>query len=268
VSACGEVLWQNHDRSHHALWVDEDGFLWTPVYAPRYREDALMEGSFSFDRVARFDPDTGEKLDEIDLVAVLVDSELQGLALANNTIRDDMMHLNDVEVLSTEMAGAFPNFEAGDILLSSRHFNQIWVLDPEARLLKWWYVGPMIGQHDPDFQPDGTITLFDNRPGGEPQGGSRILKIDPKTGSHETVYASDERNFFFSAYRGKHQVLENGNILITETDGGRVFEVTAGGEIVWSFINGWDQDRVAWIMSATRYRSDYAAIGQAVCSEG
>lgn len=266
VSACGDIRWQNRDRSHHALFVDEMGFLWTPVHGAQYHEDALMEEGFSFDRVAKFNPDTGAKMEEIDLVSALIESNLQGLALANSVLRDDMMHLNDVEVLSSDMAGAFPDFAAGDLLLSSRHFNQLWVLDGRSHRLKWWLVGPTIGQHDPDFQPDGTITVFDNRPGGSRLGGSRIVRIDPRARTQETVYASDAKNSFFSPYRGKHQLLENGNILITETDAGRAFEVTKEGTVVWSFINGWDDHRVGWIMSATRYPPEYASIGQIACS--
>ena len=266
VSACGEIVWQNRDRSHHALFVDEGGFLWTPIYAPQYDMPALVNQRFGFDRVAKFDPDTGEKLDEFDLAEALVQAQLQGLALTNRIHPGDIMHLNDVEVLSAEMEAAFPGFSAGDLLLSSRHFNQIWVLDGATRQLKWWHIGPMIGQHDPDFQPDGTITLLDNRPGPEP-GRSRILKIDPSTRGHETVYTSDEDNTFYTPFRGKHQVLENGNVLITETDAGRAFEVTESGEVVWSFVNGYDETRVGWIMSATRYPPEYAAIGEIPCPD-
>jgi len=55
----------------------------------------------------------------------------------------------------------------------------------------------MRGQHDPDFQPDGVITVFDNRPGGRPgsenryrgaMGGSRIPSIDPQTRARRTVF--------------------------------------------------------------------------------
>jgi hypothetical protein len=266
VSACGDVRWQNRAGSHHSLFVDEEGFLWTPIKAKEYRDTALRKEPFNFDRVAKFNADTGAMLEEIDLVKMLEDSQLEGLALSNRMIAEDTMHLNDVEVLSSAMAPAFPDFTAGDLLLSSRNFSQLWVVDRKTRRLKWWYAGPIIGQHDPDFQPDGTITVFDNHPNGKSPGESRILRIDPKTKDYETVYAGRAGNNFFSAYRGKHQLLENGNLLITETDAGRVFEVTKEGQMVWSFINGWDEDRVAWIMSATRYPPEYASIGQIQCA--
>ncbi|MGB7322227.1 MAG: arylsulfotransferase family protein, partial [Albidovulum sp.] len=187
---------------------------------------------------------------------------------------DDVMHLNDVEILSAADAPAFPMFNAGDILLSSRNLFQLWVLDGVTHKIKWQFSGPLIGQHDPDFHPDGTITVLDNRPRGEilstadasgAPDGSRILSIDPKDSSFRVLYRSDERNTFNTPYRGKHQILENGNILITETDGGRVFEVTRDGEVVWSFVNGWDETHIGWIMDADRYPESYGQIASAAC---
>ena len=47
---------------------------------------------------------------------------------------------------------------------------------------------------------------------------------------------------FFSAVQGAAQALPNGNVLVTESTKGRVFEVTRDGEIVWEF---WNPDRTA-----------------------
>ena len=49
------------------------------------------------------------------------------------------------------------------------------------------------------------------------------------------------------------QRLPNGNTLITESDAGRVFEVTEGGDIVWEFVNldimEAGEHRVIWRMT-------------------
>jgi hypothetical protein len=37
--------------------------------------------------------------------------------------------------------------------------------------------------------------------------------------------------------RSAQERLPNGNTLVTESDGGRLFELTPGGEIVWEYIN-------------------------------
>lgn len=62
--------------------------------------------------------------------------------------------------------------------------------------------------------------------------------------------------------RGKHQILDNGDILITETDAGRVFETTPNGEVVWQYVNRYSADEVGWLMTADRYPSAYARIGE------
>ncbi|MGC1428202.1 MAG: arylsulfotransferase family protein [Albidovulum sp.] len=272
--SCGNIAWRSDGKSHHSLDVADDGALWTPTAVAEYQSPATGGRMFKFDKIASFDPATGMQLNEIDLVASLISSDAMGLIQANGNRLDDVMHLNDVEILSAADAPAFPMFNAGDILLSSRNLFQLWVLDGVTHKIKWQFSGPLIGQHDPDFHPDGTITVLDNRPRGEilstadasgAPDGSRILSIDPKDSSFRVLYRSDERNTFNTPYRGKHQILENGNILITETDGGRVFEVTRDGEVVWSFVNGWDETHIGWIMDADRYPESYGQIASAAC---
>jgi len=274
VDVCGKLIWQNFDRTHHSVFVDDDGFIWSPMHSARYKVPQIASARFRFDQVGKFDPRTGKRVATIDLVEMLVKAGMEGLALANQINVGDIMHLNDVEVLSARMAGAFPDFSAGDIMLSSRHFNQIWILDGKTHMLKWVRIGPMQGGHDPDFQPDGTITVLDNRPGGPAlaengylgqKGGSRIISINPRRLDYATRFVSNDKSKFYTAYRGKHQVLSNGNILITESDGGRVFEVTPDGTIVWSFVNRWDEKQVAWVMGATRYPEEFSKIGGAKC---
>ena len=141
--------------------------------------------------------------------------------------------------------------------------------------MKWWFAGPIWSQHDPDFDTDGTISVFDNRASGEATaandykgrlGGSRIFSVDPATGQTRVLYQSDAQNAFYSPYRGKHQRLPNGNILIAETDGGRAFEVTLEGRLVWEYVNGFDETNVGWVMGATRFPESYAAIADISCN--
>jgi hypothetical protein len=52
----------------------------------------------------------------------------------------------------------------------------------------------------------------------------------------------DERLFYSNLISGA-QRLKNGNTLITEGHGGRVFEVTYEGEIVWEYISPYEDGR-------------------------
>jgi hypothetical protein len=271
---CGRILWRNHDETHHSIFVDHLGFLWAPKHGPAYPRGPLIGTAFSFDRIGKFDPGTGALVEEIDLVAALVASDRIGLIQQSTDRFDDVAHVNDVEVLSPALAPAFPSLRAGDILVSARNLHQLWILDGTTHLVKWTFSGPMIGQHDPDFEADGTITVYDNRPGGGPDGGaalgeyrgrSRILSVNPATDAVRTIYQGNERNAFYSAYRGKHERQPNGNLLITESDGGRVFEATPDGEPAWSWTNRYDDTRVGWVMGAARVPESYGAAFATPC---
>ncbi len=171
------------------------------------------------------------------------------------------MHLNDVEVLREEMAAAFPLFAAGDVLVSIRNLDMIAVLDRETLLVKWWMTGPFLRQHDPDFLPNGHILVFDNRKGGLQRefGYSRILEVDPTTRQVVWSYAGSERAPFYTDSRGKQQKLPNGNVLVTEAQAGRVFEVAReaqGGRIFWEWINGLGGGLAGYVTQADRVPDD------------
>lgn len=82
---------------------------------------------------------------------------------------------------------------------------------------------------------------------------------------------------FESLARGSQQQLPNGNVLITESNNGRLVEVTRDGQVVWEFINPdrfeGDGNRIAVVCSAVRYRReeltflDASRTGQAAFDE-
>ena len=103
--------------------------------------------------------------------------------------------------------------------------------------IKWLSSGDFTRKHDPDFEEDGWITVFDNRtdiPSPDSDiGASMIRAINPATGEIRDLYSADGNRQFYSAFSGKHQKLANGNRLITEALAGRVFEISPEGETVW-----------------------------------
>jgi hypothetical protein len=93
--------------------------------------------------------------------------------------------------------------------------------------------------------------------GGKVFGGSRILAIDPGTGRVTTLYGAKTGESFYSDTMGEHQWLQNGNLLISESDKGHAFEVDRDGKVVWSYVNRWPNGSVGKISQATRYPDDY-----------
>ena len=94
-------------------------------------------------------------------------------------------------------------------------------------------------QHDPDWQLDGSITIFDNN---RRRGYSRIKKIDPATYNFETVTKNFEEGFY-SKTAGNHQVLPSGNILIASTHQGRAVEITPDGKVAFEFVNHYNKQK-------------------------
>ncbi|MGH8488396.1 MAG: hypothetical protein ACREXS_05895, partial [Gammaproteobacteria bacterium] len=58
-------------------------------------------------------------------------------------------------------------------------------------------------------------------------------------------------SLFILIMRGVHEILPNGNILITEPQGGHAFEVNGDSQIVWEYQNIYDQQNNAVINKAT-----------------
>ena len=54
---------------------------------------------------------------------------------------------------------------------------------------------------------------------------------------HPVLDIAAEPQSFYSMARGANQRLANGNTLVTESDDGRLFEITSEGEVVWEFLN-------------------------------
>jgi hypothetical protein len=66
---------------------------------------------------------------------------------------------------------------------------------------------------------------------------------------------------------GKVQVLENGNVLITEATAGRAFEINSKDEIVWEFINKYDDRSAAVVTQAIRYPNNYFQVTDWTCAD-
>ena len=178
----------------------------------------------------------------------------------------DWFHVNSATYLG-------PNkwFDAGDkrfdpanVIISSRQASLIAIVARDGKVV--WQLGPdstatpeakalgqVIGQHNVTMIPEGlpgagNLLLFDNggaagygdpspiSPGGDTiyqRATSRVLEIDPVTLALVWSYAAPN---FYSFNISGAQRLPNGNTLITAGAGGRMFEVTTEGAIVWEYM--------------------------------
>ncbi len=285
LDRCGRVVWRLPRRTHHTVSADQHGDLWVLGVKTRHEAETDrfpgLEPPFLEDSVLQVSAEDGRVLREISLLDVIYGSADEGMLLINpdgqqpRLTSEDPLHANHVEVLPSAMAGAFPLFEAGDLLVSMRNVNLVAVVDPKTEKVRWAKTGPWVWQHEPHFLPDGRIAVFDNRlvdnpehvAKGKPRRASRLVAVDPGSGRVSVLYEGTLERPFFTDVMGKHQYLPNGNVLVTEATAGRAFEITPDGRTVWAFVNRFDTERTAWISQATRYPASYATFAAAACPQ-
>lgn len=279
LDRCGAVEWTVDRRTHHSVERAESGGFWIPS-----RRGASPDGPSPYPPFTTpFAEDTvlhvshaGEILSEFSVVRLLYDNGLEPLLTVNSGFTPDrtgptreLVHLNKVDELPTALAADFPMFTAGDLVLSIRQMNMLLVVDPEGRRVKWWKVGPWRRQHDPGFMPGGRLVLFNNNLYASALAGpdrktpltaprvSEILAVDPSTGLVDTLYGGTPGEALLSATRGKVDVTVAGGLLVTEADGGRVFETDADRRVVWEYVARYDDGSVAEVGEARVYPEQY-----------
>ena len=260
-----KLLWAFADRVHHDLCVDEDDSIITLVHAWRDTRTDPVPGLAHLGRtllddfVVRLSRD-GEVLQRVSVLDAIANSEFRDLLATVTADEWDLLHTNTVKVVTTEFARHHSFLRAGQILISSRSRHALAVLDLDSERIVWASCGPYRSQHDPDLLPNGQILLFDNRGHVGVGGPSRILEMDPVTQAISWCYSGTAEEPLFSLVRSCQQQLPNGNVLITESDRGRLLEITRSGEIVWEYLNpamlDGDAKTIAILCGATRITSD------------
>lgn len=147
----------------------------------------------------------------------------------------DRYHCNSFVLLEGEPpARGDARFAAGRALVSIRNQNQVGLFDLEAGQLVWaWGRGELELQHEATRLSTGNVLIFDN--GGLERPWSRVIEVDPASDSIVWEYVADPPQSFFSKTRGVAQELPNGNVLVSDSNAGRAFEIARTGEIVWAF---------------------------------
>ena len=227
------VRWKREMRSHHDVSIGPEG----KIYAlSRKNRLAFWHGiplPLLSDCVVVLSPD-GEIEKKQHMYELIRDRfSLSAIAKMYISMMDanfDVMHTNSIEIIDRNIEGFC---KKGDWLISMRNLDLVGVVDAEKQELVWtWGPGKLDEQHHPTLLKNGNVLIFDNRPDKK---SSRIVELNPLTRKIEWEYESDPPEEFFSPRRGCNQRLPNGNTLITESDRGRVFEITKQGKVVWEF---------------------------------
>ncbi len=224
-----ELVWRFGQHAHHDLAVMSDGTICVLVRTAVTRP-YLNDGEVVIDDNIVLLDAKGRQQSYISLLEAFERSELGETWLVDHLPSDepDIFHTNSVEVLSRD--GRL------QLLLSIRSMSTVAILDVVSGRIVWALSGRWHKQHEAQLV-DGNLLLFDNLGLTKEQPGlsqSRVLEID--FDSLAVVWSFTEPGFFTKG-AGAQQRLPNGNTLITQSERGRIIEVSRDGTVVWEYTN-------------------------------
>ena len=265
----GSSVWIKDEPIHHELFISEKNTIFTFI-----RETKMYKGrDVDFDVVVEYSQD-GKELSRFSMYENLNEFKkyhgmleldfpkikfLPWLDFAKRKRESPWgghycyYHLNSLNIICENKNSNDSRFQKGNWLISCRHGSMIFILDKKTKKVVWSKTqkqvnGEIQGQHTPTFLENGNILIMDN---GRYRGFSRVIELNPITS--EIVWEYSNKDNFFSLSQGLCQKLENGNILITQSESGRCFEVDYNTkQIVWEFYHPEVQSK-----DNSNYKSNY-----------
>ncbi len=257
INANSELIWAHQGWNHHDLFVDEQGKIYvlgrdvdeTGRYSLEKNKTPpspkKIAGRRVFDDNITILTPAGQVINKISIIECIRRSPFAYLleAARHLPVQNplDLLHTNTVTVFDGSHAHYTSVYKENNILVSFRNLSTIAIIDPGVAQVVWISPSQWKLQHEPVLLANGRMLVFDNfareqNTRGEMRS-SRVVEFDPFTNKIFWEYKGTESMPFFSSLMGSNQRLINGNTLITESDYGRVFELTPDKKIVWEFNN-------------------------------
>jgi len=238
---------------HHSTELDADGNLWIPIrYHPNSetaKELGLDAIGFVDDGIAKLNLN-GDLLYKKNILEILIENNL-GDIIFTSPPSHDPIHLNDIQPALED--GKF--WKKNDLFLSIKSQSMIILYRPSTNKILWFKKGPWSNQHDVDIIDNSKISVFDN---------NRSGKITKNEFSNHVVYdfENDSFDYPFTASFNKFKIttgtggisetINDKEILIEETDFGRLMIIDQNTSPIWSYHNT-NEKGESFILSWSRY---------------
>ena len=221
----GRIVWRKRIKIHHSIEKDAEGDLWVCGLRENSNDyPFLLKDRVPEDMIFNIDHNNGKILFQKSIFDILMQNGYQYLLSIGN-FEKDLLHLNDIQ--PALISGKY--WEKGDLLISLRNRNTVFLYRPDKNKILWLKTGPWSNQHDCDFMGQDKVLIFGNdvlRARGVYNminGHNNAYVYDFNTGTTTTPYA----NFFKSAKittptEGRCDILPDGHLLVEETDKGRI----------------------------------------------
>jgi len=284
LDKCGNVEWTIDQKTHHSITPIPGGGFWIPshrlakdipdhlIFPGITREKLINKPPGHFydyeNLVLRVDA-MGNVIKSFSVLQSIYDAGFESAIDNTMYLRPgDPTHVNDIDIVTEVLADKLDGVNTGDILVSIRQMRMLVIMDEHTGVIKWHFVGPWVGQHDPDITAEGNVIVYNNSNWDlafNREAGSNLIELEPATGKTRIIYPLEGQPGFFSYILGSHELLPNGNRLIAESRAGRVFEINPGGDIVWDFVIPYDEAYASLIAYAQRVDVDFFKVDNWKC---
>lgn len=236
------TLWTFDANAHHDFDVAPDGTIYALTQRLRHVSDKdetlapLTTVPLIEDQVTILHPD-GQVEKTFSILDAVVESPYFRPILCQVDRYGDILHTNTIDVIGEGFASHYDAVSAGDVMVCLRNLGLMVVIRPETEQIVWATTGPWNHPHDPDPLPNGNILIFDNYLVRGSEHGSAVVEFDPRSSQVVWMYRGSAESPLRSDIRGRQQLLPGGSVLITDSDNGRLLEVTRDGKTAWEFLN-------------------------------
>ena len=249
-----EIIWQSTLNCHHSIEKDGENNFWICGFNTNKKN--ALKYQIRDDAIQKINPKNGKLLFEKSIFEILIENGFQrSELLINPNITDnetflDYFHLNDVQPVLNDSKF----WKKGDLFISLRHQNRIFLYRPKTNKIIWTTNGPWLRQHDIDILNDHQISFFGNNildakfsnsdnsfiDGNNVQ---YVYDFNKKTISipYHELFA---KNKIRTSTQGLSEIVNNGEIFIEETKKGRLLYGNKN-QLLWSYINRVDKKHLS-----------------------
>ena len=265
INKKNQVDWIKEDEVyHHSIEQDIEGNIWIGVRYFPYKIDENIVGkeidNYRDDGIRKISPN-GDILFDKSISNIFIENDMEYLlfSVGDRYFDNDPIHLNDIQPVEKDSK----YWKKGDVFLSLRHQSMIILYRPSTNKIIWKGVGQFYHQHDVDIIDEKRISIFDNNSkdyydGDVVDGFNRIVIYDFEKESY-SYYLNEslEKQDVRTITGGTHQIFPNGDLLVEETNYGRLLYFGSDGSLKWSYINRAEDNNVYGLFWARiLYRND------------
>jgi hypothetical protein len=253
IDRFSKIVWDNVTNCHHSIELDSSN-----IWICSYNQNRKNADKFQImdDEIQQLSINTGKILFKKSVYEILMENGFNRAQFFINPLITadqsylDYMHLNDVQPVAFDSKF----WLKGDLFISLRHQNLVFLYRPSNNKIIWSKTGPWLKQHDITILDDHRIAIFGNNALDAAYSDKRKSLIDGSNIQYIYDFSKDEvskpYNKFFSSSKigtyteGRAKILNDETIFVEESNHGRIL-LGNKNNVIWSYLERMDNKNVS-----------------------